>query len=327
MKPVRDRNAFSIAKDKSRIKILWWKLKDQAWLQVFALLGFAYIILFNFVPMYGILMAFKNYKLNMGIAGIFTSDWVGLKHFRTFFHEYLFGQLLRNTLMLSTLKLVLCFPIPILLAIMLQEMPNPKYRKIVQTVSYLPHFISWVVCVGIANAMFSSELGVIQDVLVNLGFKKVPLLTSPDYFWGFSAIMSCWKSSGWWAIIFLASIMGIDPQLYEAAIVDGAGRLKRIWHITLPGLRSAIVTMLILSIGSFLGGGMVGSNFEQSYLFGNAMNYDTSEIIQVYSFKVGLKNGQVAYATAISVVESMVSLFLIFSSNFISKKITGEGLF
>lgn len=304
-----------------------WKLKEQTWLQVFALLGIIYIILFNFVPMYGILMAFKSYKLNMGISGIFTAEWVGLKHFRTFFNEYLFSQLLRNTLVLSVLKLIFCFPMPILLAIMLHEMSNRKYKKFVQTVSYMPHFISWVVCVGIANALFSSELGVVQGILENLGIGKIPLLTSPDYFWGFSVVASIWKSSGWWAIIFLAAITGIDPMLYEAAIVDGAGRLKRIWHITIPGMRGAIVTMLILSIGSFLGGGMVGSNFEQSYLFGNALNYDTSKIIQVYSFEVGLKNGQVAYATAISVVESLCSLVLIFTSNFISKKIAGSGLF
>lgn len=305
----------------------FYRLKEQAWLQVFALLGFAYIVLFNLVPMYGILMAFKNYKLNMGISGIFTADWVGFKHFRTFFNEYLFGQLLRNTLVLSILKMIFCFPIPILLAIALQEMRNQRFKKLVQTVSYMPHFISWVVCLGIAKALFSTELGVVQDVLTSLGLNKVPLLTDPKYFWGFSVIMSAWKSSGWWAIIFLAAIMGIDPQLYEAAIVDGAGRLKRIWHVTLPGMRGTIVTTLILSIGSFLGGGMVGSNFEQSYLFGNQMNYETAEIIQVYAFKVGLKNGQVAYATAISVVESMVSLVLIFCSNFISKKLVGTGLF
>ncbi|MDL2232595.1 ABC transporter permease subunit [Ruminococcaceae bacterium OttesenSCG-928-L11] len=303
--------------------------KNQIWLQLFAIIGVVFMLLFSIVPMFGIIMAFKNYSINQGIAGIFTSDWVGLKHFKEFFGEQRFPELLRNTLALSTLKLIFSFPMPILLAIMLHEARNMRYKKFVQTVSYFPHFISWIVCYGVVYALASEKVGVLQDMLMKIGLisEPVPFLTSPNWFYGVSVVLSIWKSSGWWAIIFLASISGIDPELYEAAVVDGAGRLKRIRHITLPGIKGSIVTMLIISIGSFLGGGLVGSNFEQSYLFGNALNNSTAELIQTYSFKVGLVHGRFAYATAISLVESCVSLFLILTSNFVAKKTAGSGLF
>jgi putative aldouronate transport system permease protein len=303
--------------------------KNQIWLQAFALIGFLFMVMFSIVPMFGIIMAFKKYSINQGISGIFTSEWIGFKNFIEFFRERRFMELLRNTLTLSILKLIFSFPVPILLAIMLHEARNMRFKKFVQTVSYFPHFISWIVCYGVIYALASEKTGVLQDLLMSIGLvsKPVPFLTSPDWFYGVSVVLSIWKSAGWWAIIFLAAISGIDPQLYEAAVVDGAGRLKRIWNITLPGIKGSIVTMLIISIGSFLGGGLVGSNFEQSYLFGNALNNSTAEIIQTYSFKVGLVHGRFAYATAISLVESCVSLFLIMSSNFIAKKTTGAGLF
>ena len=313
----------------SKVHRFWVRLRAQAWLQVFAAMGLVFMVAFSIVPMFGIIMAFKKYSINQGIAGIFTSEFVGLKNFREFFNEYRFPELLRNTLTLSTLKLVFSFPAPILLAIMLFEARSMVVKRFVQTVSYFPHFISWIVCYGIAFAMFSQTTGVVQDLLMTTGLtqKTLPFLISPDMFYGMSVFMAIWKSSGWWAIIFLAAIAGINPELYEAALVDGAGRLKRIWHVTLPGIKGSIVTVLIISIGSFLGGGLVGSNFEQSYLFGNQLNNATSEIIQTYSFKVGLVHGRFAYATAISLIESCVSLFLIFTSNFVAKRLSGTGLF
>ena len=298
-------------------------------LQVFALAGVLYLLVFSVIPMFGIILAFKSYKLTSGVGGIFTSEWVGLKYFKEFFTDYRFGELLRNTIAISTLKMVFAFPVPIILAILISECHNKFFKKTVQTVSYLPNFISWVLVYGISSALFAQNNGVLNQLLVNAGIisKGIPLLTDPDYFWGMTVVLSIWKSSGWWAIIFLAAISGIDSTLYEAASIDGAGRLKRIWHITLPGIKGAIVTVLILSIGSFLGGGMVGSNFEQSFLMGNTVNNAASEIIQTYAFKMGMAQGRFSYATAVDLIQSLISILLVIISNQVAKKVSGEGLF
>ena len=311
-------------------KKVWYKQFIKQWdLQLFAWLGLLYLMLFSFIPMFGIIIAFKAYKLTSGISGIFTSDWVGLKYFIEFVTDYRFGELVRNTLVISSLKLVLAFPIPILLAIMIHECRNTVFKKFIQTATYLPNFISWVLVYGICTALFSENSGVINQLLIRMGLieQGVPFLTNPNYFWGMSVFTSIWKSSGWWAIIFLAAISGIDNTLYEAAECDGAGRLKRIWYITLPGIKGAVITVLILSIGSFLGGGMVGSNFEQSFLLGNVVNNSTSEIIQTYAFKMGMAEGRFSYATAVDLIQSMISITLIVISNAVAKRVTGDGLF
>jgi len=296
---------------------------------MFAFIGLAFLIVFSYLPMFGIIIAFKEYKISSGVSGIFSSKFVGLKYFVEFCTDYRFGELVRNTLVLSTLKLVFAFPAPIILAIMISEAGNSFFKRLVQTASYLPNFISWILVYGISTALFSESFGVVNQVLKNLGIieKGIPFLTRPDLFWVMAVVLSIWKSSGWWAIIFLAAISNIDPKLYEAAICDGAGRLKRIWYITLPGIKGAIITVLILSLGSFLGGGMVGSNFEQSFLMGNNVNNSTSEIIQTYAFKMGMAQGRFSYATAVDLMQSVISITLIFISNAVAKKITGEGLF
>lgn len=308
---------------------LWKRFKRQIAFQIFVLLGILFMAIFSYVPMFGILMAFKDYKISSGIIGIFTSDWAGLRYFEEFVNDYNFPTLVKNTLALSILKLFFSFPIPILYAIMLNEVRNAFFKRFVQTVSYLPHFISWVVIVGVAFAFFSTDTGLVNNLLMSMGWIDEPLriLTDPDYFWGLAVSSAVWKEAGWWTIIFLAAIAGIDPSLYEAAEMDGAGRLKRIWHITLPGIKGSIVVVLILSIGNILGGGLVGSNFEQAFLLGNPLNSDKSQIIQTYSFNMGLAQGRFAFATAIDLVQSIISLILILSSNYIAKKVSGSGLF
>lgn len=305
------------------------KFGRQFEIQIFALAGVMYLLLFSVIPMFGIVLAFKSYKITSGIQGIFRSDWVGLKYFKEFFTDYRFGELLRNTIAISTLKMVFAFPIPIFLAILISECHNKPFKRLSQTASYLPNFVSWVLVYGISSALLSQNSGVINQLLVKLGVvsQGIPFLTDPGYFWGTTVVLSIWKSSGWWAIIFLAAISGIDSTLYEAASIDGAGRLKRIWHITLPGIKGSIVTVLILSIGSFLGGGMVGSNFEQSFLMGNTVNNATSEIIQTYAFKMGMAQGRFSYATAVDLVQSVISIVLVIISNQVAKKVSGEGLF
>lgn len=305
------------------------QLKRQKVLHLFVGMGMIFLLIFAYTPMFGIVMAFKDYSISTGIKGIFTSEWVGFKHFDEFINDYRFGEIVRNTLVLSFLKVLFTFPAPILLAILLNEAKNLRFKKVVQTVSYLPHFISWVVVVGIAFSFLSADIGMINKALMGLGFidKPLDILTNADHFWGLAVGSAVWKEVGWWTIIFLAAIAGIDPTLYEAAQIDGAGRLARIRHITFQGIKGTIVVVLILTIGSILGGGLVGSNFEQAFLFGNSINNSTSEIVQTYAFKVGLRDGRFSYAAAIDLIQSVISVILIFSSNFIAKRASGSSLF
>ncbi|REJ11517.1 MAG: protein lplB [Thermobacillus sp.] len=312
-----------------RSSLVWKRFKRQRTLHLFVWIGILYLLVFAYTPMFGILMAFKNYTIVQGIKGIFTSSWAGFKYFIEFYNDYKFYDIVRNTLVLSFLKVIFTFPIPILFAIMLNEAKNMAFKRVVQTASYLPHFISWVVVLGLSFTFFSSNVGLINQLLLDWGWidKPLPILTSPNYFWGLAVGSAMWKEAGWWAIIFLAAIAGINPTLYEAAQIDGAGRLARIWHITLPGIRGTVVVVLILTIGSILGGGLVGSNFDQAFLMGNAGNNDTSEIVQTYAFKVGLAQGRYSYAAAIDLVQSVISVILIFTSNAIARKVSGTSLF
>ena len=313
----------------TNIQISRWNcFKKQLPLQMFVLVGIAYLLIFSFVPMVGLVMAFKNYDISMGPNGIFTSAWVGFDYFKEFFTDYNFNSLLKNTVCISLLKLVFTFPVPILFAIMINDVKFTPFKKFSQTASYLPHFISWVIISGIAFQFLSSN-GVLNVFLMKLGFIKQPVsfLTSPDCFWGLAVLSDIWKEMGWWAIIFLAAITGISQDQYEAAQIDGAGRLKRTWYITLPGIKETIVIVLILALGNLFGGGLSGSNFEQSYLLGNSINNSTSDIIQTYVFRVGLSQGRYAYATAVGLIQSTISLILILMSNSFSKKFAKTSLY
>ncbi len=297
-------------------------------LQMFVLAGILYIFIFHYIPMFGLIIGFKDYKITTGIAGMFTSDWVGLKYFKEFFTDYKFGELMRNTLVLSILKLVCSFPIPILLAILINEVRCRRLKKFIQTVSYLPYFISWVIVSGMLKIM-ADDSGIINQCLMALGVtdKPLELLTSPKYFYTISILTSIWKDTGWWTIIFLAAITGIDPTLYEAAEIDGAGRIRKMVSITLPSISPTVTVVLILALGNLLGGGLSGSNFEQCYLLGNSGNIEVSDIIQTYVMRVGLSNARYSYATAVGMFQSVISIILVYTSNFISKKISGNSLF
>ena len=308
----------------SKLKLFW----RQRYMQIFALSGIVFILIFNYIPMFGILIAFKNYRISAGLIGIFTSEWVGTKYFTEFFTDYNSMNIIRNTIVMSVTKLVFTFPLPILLALMLNEIKISAVKRITQTISYLPYFISWVIVAGFSQ-LFLQANGVINSVMMNLGWttNNIPFQTMPKYFLPVVVITSIWKDMGWWTIIFLASITSIDPTLYEAANIDGAGRLQRIRHITFPGIQSTITVVLILALGNLLGGGLSGSNFEQAYLLGTTGNNDVSEIIQTYVMKVGLSKQRYSYAAAVGLMQSLVSVILVLTSNFFSKKISGEGLF
>ncbi|MDR0999223.1 MAG: ABC transporter permease subunit [Clostridiales bacterium] len=308
---------------KADIFKIFWK---QRRLQLFVLMGMAFLFVFNYLPIFGIIMAFKNYKLSSGVLGIFTSPFVGLKNFKEFFGDYKFPFLLRNTLVLSVAKLVFTFPLPIFLAIVLNEVRNAKVKRVVQTVSYLPYFISWVIVSGFCQ-IFLSMNGVFNDLFAAMGWQRMQLLTGSQFFRIIAVFTAMWKETGWWTIIFLAAITGIDTSQYESAQIDGATRLQRIAYITMPGILPTITVVLILALGNLIGGGLSGSNFEQSYLLGNTGNLDVSEIIQTYVLEIGLSQGRYAYATAAGLFQSIISFTLVLVSNFVAKRISGEGLF
>lgn len=309
-------------------KTFWQRFRKQGALQVFVLSGMLYLIIFNLIPMFGIIMGFKDYSISSGVKGIFTSSWVGLKYFKEFVTDYKFGKLVRNTVTLSVLKLIFTFPLPIIFALMINEIKHLKFKKILQTCSYLPHFISWVIISSISY-QFLSQSGIINALLTRFHLieKPIKFLTDAKLFWGLAVSLDIWKEMGWWTIIFLAAIVGISQDYYEAAQIDGATRIQRIIYITLPCIKSTIVVVLIMTMGNLFGGGLSGSNFEQCYLLGNNVNSDTSSIIQTYVFDVGLAQGRYAYATAVGLIQSVISLILIFTSNFVSKKLAGSGLF
>lgn len=307
---------------------LWIRFKKQSTLQIFALFGMLFLIIFSFMPMFGLIIGFKKYTITMGIEGMFTSSWIGFDHFKEFFNDYNFGRIMRNTFSISILKLIFTFPAPILLAIMINEVGGNRFKRIVQTASYLPYFISWAVVAVLSITFFAEQGGVLNDLLLQLGIinKPINFLANPNSFWALVVNLSIWKETGWWTIIFLAAISGVDVSQYEAAQVDGASRIKRIWHITLPSIKPTIIVVLILSLGSLIGTGMGGSTFEQSYLLGNSMNRETSEVIQTYVFEVGLSQGRYAYATAVGLLQSLISLTLVLCSNYVAKKISGTSI-
>jgi len=274
--------------------------------------------------MVGILVAFKEYKISSGIAGIFTSNWIGLKWFKEFIFGNMFTTVVRNTLVLSLLKLAIAFPIPIIFAIMLNELKGSKFKKLVQTASYLPHFISWIVVSGLCYTLFSSVNGLVNELLMKCGIisDSLRILTDGKQYWALATSTEVWKEMGWNAIIFIAAIAGINGTLYEAAEIDGATRMQRIWHITLPSIKGTIVIMFILSLGS-----LVNGNTEQALLLGNDLNREYSEIINSYVLKVGLAQFRFDYASAVGFMQSLISVILVFGSNALSRKFVGASLY
>lgn len=300
------------------------RFRQQKALQVILLLGLLYLAIFAYVPMVGIIISFKEYKLTTGLAGFFTSKWVGFKWFAEFFASPMCFKVVRNTLVLSLLKLLIAFPAPIMFALMLNEVRSSKFKRVVQTASYLPHFISWIIVSGLCFTMFSSVNGLVNELLLNWGWIDSPMtvLTDGKQYWGLAIGTEVWKEMGWNAIIFIAAIAGIDASLYEAAQIDGASRLQRIIHVTLPGIKGTIVIMFILALG-----GLVNGNLDQAMMLGNTVNRDYSEIINSYVLTVGLRQFRFDYAAAVGLMQSVISVVLVFSTNALSRKTTGAALY
>jgi len=292
-------------------------------LHLFIWMGLIHLILFSILPITGVQMAFREFKLREGMAGIWTGKWVGLKYLEEFLTNRKFGNLMQNTLIISLLKLILNFPMAIAFAVMLTEMPWPRFKRVVQTVSYLPHFISWVVVSGIMFAFFSTTQGLVTDVCSKIGVEMPSILTKPEYYYGLAVFSELWKEMGWNAIIYLAAISGIDPTLYESAQIGGAGRIRRIFSITIPSIKGTIAVLLIMGVGGLMG----GANMEQSMLLGNATNIASSEIIELYVYNQGLASGRYSYAAAAGLFQSVVSLILVIAANKFSRRFLDSSLF
>jgi len=276
-----------------------------------------YFAIFQYGPIYGVQIAFKQYTIPKGITG---SPWVGFEQFERFFSSYQFWNLLQNTLLISLYELAL-FPIPILLALLLNQLTSQRFRKLVQTVTYAPHFISVVVMVGMLYLFLSPSKGIINQVLMLLGFEPVFFLAEPEWFKTVFVFSGVWQNAGFSMIIYIAALAGISPELHEAAVMDGASKARRIWHIDLPGIMPTVMILLILNIGQFMSIG-----FEKVYLMQNAVNISSSEIIQTYVYKAGLLNAQYSYSTAIGLFNSLISFILLLAVNMTARKLDQTSL-
>jgi len=299
-------------------KRLWNDIRGSYWLYLLMIPGIIYFIVFKYLPMWGVVIAFENYS---PFAGVFGSKWVGFKWFEYFFSNKMWTRYLTNTLILSLMNLVLYFPAPIILALMLNEMRHLRYKKLVQTLLYVPHFISIVIVVSITYVIFGSD-GIIYKLTEQLTGAPIKYLSDPGVFRWMIVGQAIWKETGWGTIIFLAALTSVDTELYEAAMVDGANRWRRLWHITLPAIRSTIVLMLVLRMGSVLDTG-----HEHLILMSNALNRSVSETLDVFVYNQGIKAGQYSYTTAIGLMKSVVSIILIVASNKIAHALGESGLY
>ena len=279
-----------------------------------------YLIIFNYIPMAGIVLGFERFTPK---NGVYMSEWVGLKHFVTFFSSVFFVRVLKNTLILSLLSTLFGFPAPILFALLLNELENEYYKKVVQVVSYMPNFISTVVISGIIIDFVASD-GVITDILVKVGFlsEAKNLLSVPSYFRAIMILSDLWQQVGFGSILFLAALTGIDQELYEAAVIDGANRWKQTIHVTIPGIMPTVVIMLIMKIGSLL-----NANQEKILLLYNPLIYETSDVIGTFTYRKGLLEADYGYSTAVGLFNSVVNVILLFIANGVSRKYSETSLF
>lgn len=273
----------------------------------------AYYIIFHYIPMYGVQIAFKDFIASQGITG---SPWVGLKHFERFFDSYYFWRLIKNTLGIGLYELAVGFPIPILLALMINEVRSERFKKTVQTVTYAPHFLSVVVLVGMLMMFLSPQHGIVNLIIRLFGGDPVSFMTEPGWFKTLYVFSGVWQQMGWSSIIYLAALTGIDPQLHEAAKVDGASRLHRIWHINIPGITPTIVILLILNIGSILGVG-----FEKVFLMQNNLNMESSDVISTYVYRSGIVGAQYSFSAAVGLFNAIINFGMLVIVNFIARKV------
>ncbi|CAM4007123.1 ABC transporter permease [Saccharibacillus endophyticus] len=321
----RNRSAATLQADGSVLsgkkKEARWKkeLRRNKWLYVLVAPGFLYFAVFKLLPMWGIVIAFQDYQPFLGIRG---SDWVGFENFTTFFSNPDFFRLLRNTLVLAIYDLVFFFPAPILIALLLNEVRFHWFKRTVQTLVYVPHFVSMVIIASITYVFLTPQGGVLYEMIAWITGRPVDVLSNPDTFRPLIIGQMMWKEMGWGTIIFLAALAGVDTEQYEAAVVDGAGRMRRMWHVTLPAIRATIVILLILRLGNFLDTG-----FEQIYLMTNSLNRDVADVFDTYVYTVGITQGAFSYSTAVGLFKSLVGIVLVLGSNHIAKRFGHSGIY
>ena len=288
--------------------------------QLYALLilPISYFIIFKYGPMYGIIIAFKDFNFFQGING---SEWIGFDAFKEVFAMSDFYKTLRNTLMLNFFDLLVSFPAPLILAIMLYELKSVWFKKLSQTILYIPHFISWVIIGGIVYQVFGTQSGMINNIVTSLGYKAIPFLTDKNDWLITYLVVGVWQSAGWGTIIYLAALTGINRELFEAAEVDGAGRLRRIWSITLPSLKPTIVTLLIINVGH-----MIAIGFERPYIIGNTAVRDYSDVLSTFVYRYGIESGQYTLATVVGLFQAVVGLVFVLGANYFSKKLADQSI-
>lgn len=299
---------------KTKFQQLKLKLKKNQQLYLFVLPAFLVILIFSYGPMYGIIIAFKDYMPSLGILG---SPWVGLKHFQRFFESYYFWDLIKNTLGISVYSLIVGFPLPIILALALNEIKDGPFKKITQTVTYAPNFIAVVVMVGMIIAFLSPSTGVINHLLEFVGLQRINFMTDPKWFKTIYVLSGVWQGTGWGSVIYLAALSGVDTQLHEAATIDGASRLQRVWYINLP-------TMVILLIMSF--GSLMSVGFEKVILMQNPLNMESSNVIATFVYQQGLLDAQYSFASAVGLFNSVINSILLISVNSIAKRLSNSSL-
>jgi putative aldouronate transport system permease protein len=285
---------------------------------LFMLPALIWYVIFAYYPMYGILIAFKDFKYNLGILG---SPWEGFRYFEQFLNNSSFYEVLRNTLSISALKLIFGFPAPLVLALMMNAVMREKFKRWFQTISYLPHFVSWVVVVTLLQKILSPNVGLVNDIRDHMGLEPIFFMGMPSLFYPLVVISDIWKGVGWGAIIYLAALTNIDPHLYEAADIDGAGRWSKLFRITLPLLTPTVGILLIFSLS-----GILNAGFDQIWLMQTPATLSVSEILDTYVLKTGIQQGQFAYSTAIGLFKSVISLLLIVAVNNVSKRVSDVSL-
>lgn len=313
------RKANSVIDSAANVKrgLKFKKIFSNYQLYLFLLPALIYFIVFHYLPMYGILIAFKDFVATKGIMG---SPWVGFKHFDRFFESFQFWTLIKNTLGLSVVQLIVGFPLPIFLALMLNQIRSEKYKRFVQTVVYAPHFISVVVLAGMIFVFFSNN-GLINNIILLFGGDPISFMAKPEWFKPLYIASGVWQETGWAAIIYLAALAGVSPELHEAAVMDGANKWQRIFHVDIPAIMPTAVILLILSVG-----GIMNIGFEKAYLLQTPMNQPSAEIIPTYVYKMGLQQAQYSFAAAVGLFNAVINLILLIAVNKFAKKLSGTGL-
>lgn len=293
-------------------------VKRDKWMYILLMPGLLYFLVFKYLPMWGIIIAFQNYQ---PFLGFWNSDWVGLENFRNFFSNPDFFRLLRNTFILAMYDLVFFFPAPIIIALLLNEIRVATFKRLIQTMVYVPHFISMVIVASMSYVFLTTNGGIINEIIVWLTGERINFLADPSWFRPLIIMQIIWKETGWGTIIFLAALASVDVEQYEAAVVDGASRFQRLWHVTVPAISTTIVILLILRLGNFLDNG-----FEQIFLMTNSLNRSVADVFDTYVYFVGITQGAFSYSTAIGLFKSVIGIILIYGSNWLAKRFGQEGI-